>query len=231
MKTKNETTILIVEDDASVSHLIKASMIAHDYQYLTAQNGKSALMMVTSHRPDIMLLDLGLPDMDGIELIRIVRGFSVMPILVISARGADADKIAALDAGADDYLTKPFSVDELMARIRVSQRHLASVSSEIKETVFSNGDLTVDYSSGAAVGEKPLHLTPSEFKLLCVLTRNAGKVLSYHYLSKAIWGNEWEENIPSLRVFIATLRKKLSAGKCPRIQTHVGVGYQLIETD
>ena len=232
MKTKNEPKILIVEDDASVGNLIKTSMMAHDYQYLVAQNGKSALMMVTSHRPDIMLLDLGLPDMDGIEIIRLVRGFSAMPIIVISARDTDTDKIAALDAGADDYLTKPFSVDELLARIRVTQRHLASVQSDTPEkAVFTSGDLTVDYHAGAAVAGKALHLTPSEFKLLCVLCQNAGKVLSYPFLSKTLWGNEWEENIPSLRVFVATLRKKLAAGNCPRIQTHVGVGYQLIETD
>ena len=168
-------------------------------------------MEATSHNPDIMLLDLGLPDMDGVEVIRKIRSWSNMPIIVISARSDDTDKIEALDAGADDYLTKPFSVDELLARLRVTLRRLNQTKADGPDSpVFVNGSLRIDYAAGCAyVSEEELHLTPIEYKLLCVLARNCGKVLTHKYITQQLWGASWENNVASLRVFMATLRKKL----------------------
>ena len=163
----NKLQILVVEDDAPVRNLITTTLKAHDYRFLTAPNGESAILEASSHNPDIMLLDLGLPDMDGVEVIRRVRTWSNLPIIVISARSEDTDKIEALDAGADDYLTKPFSVEELLARLRVTQRRLAFMQNEVtSEPVFVNGHLKVDYAAGCAyLSGKELHLTPIEFKL------------------------------------------------------------------
>lgn len=228
--------IEIVEDDAPVRNLITVTLKANDYRYLTAMNGQTALMEAACHNPDIILLDLGLPDMDGIEVIRRIRSWSDVPIIVISARSEDADKIAALDAGADDYLTKPFSVEELLARLRVTQRRLARSYAEKDPAAseFVNGALRVDYAAGSAwIGEEELHLTPIEYKLLCLLTRNVGKVLTHTYLTQNIWGAGWESNVASLRVFMATLRKKLESGPdAPQyIQTHVGIGYRMNRVD
>ena len=208
----NKPLILVVEDDAPVRNLITTTLKAHDYRFLTAANGESAILEASSHNPEIMLLDLGLPDIDGVEVIRRVRSWSQMPIIVISARSEDADKIDALDAGADDYLTKPFSVEELLARLRVTQRRLTVLQAGVANTepVFTNGKLKVDYAAGCAFldGEE-LHLTPSEYKLLCLLCRNVGKVLTHTFITQQIWGRSWENDVASLRVFMATLRKKL----------------------
>ena len=177
----NKTLILVVEDDRPIRNLIITTLKTHDYKYLAAENGSSAILEASSHHPDIVLLDLGLPDMEGVEVIKKIRTWSNMPIIVISARSEDTDKIEALDAGADDYITKPFSVEELLARIRVTQRRLAiTQTGEQQETsVFKNGELEIDYSAGCAYlkGEE-LHLTPIEYKLLCLLSRNVGKVLT-----------------------------------------------------
>ena len=208
----NKPLILVVEDGAPVRKLITTTLKAHDYRFLTAANGESAILEASSHNPEIMLLDLGLPDIDGVEVIRRVRSWSQMPIIVISARSEDADKIDALDAGADDYLTKPFSVEELLARLRVTQRRLTVLQAGVANTepVFTNGKLKVDYAAGCAFldGEE-LHLTPSEYKLLCLLCRNVGKVLTHTFITQQIWGRSWENDVASLRVFMATLRKKL----------------------
>ena len=193
-------------------------------------------MEASSHNPDIVLLDLGLPDMDGVEIIRKIRAWSNMPIIVISARSEDSDKIEALDAGADDYLTKPFSVEELLARLRVTQRRLAMMQnrSQVEESVFTNGSLKIDYVAGCVyLNENELHLTPIEYKLLCLLSQNIGKVLTHTYITQAIWGSSWENDIASLRVFMATLRKKIeSAPDSPQyIQTHIGVGYRMLRVE
>ncbi len=231
----NKPLILIVEDDAPIRNLIAVTLEAHDYRYITAQNAGSALMEATSHNPDIMLLDLGLPDMDGVTVIRKIRSWSNIPIIVISARSDDADKIEALDAGADDYLTKPFSVDELLARLRVTIRRLNQAQSDVPDSpVFANGSLRIDYAAGCAwLDDQELHLTPIEYKLLCVLARNCGKVLTHKYITRQVWGTTWENNIASLRVFMATLRKKLE--RDPNgptfIQTHVGIGYRMMKVD
>ena len=193
-------------------------------------------MEASSHNPDMVLLDLGLPDMDGVEVIGTIRSWSNMPIIVISARSEDSDKIMALDAGADDYLTKPFSVEELLARLRATQRRLAYMAKENQSgsSVFVNGKLQVDFAGGCAyLDGRELHLTPMEYKLLCLLSRNVGKVLTHTYITQNIWGRSWDNDVASLRVFMATLRKKLEAGEdSPQyIQTHIGVGYRMMKAE
>ena len=230
----NKCKILVVEDDSSIKNLIVTTLKAHDYQYLVAMDGKEALLEASSHNPDIILLDLGLPDMDGIDIIKNIRGWSNMPIIVISARSEDTDKIEALDSGADDYLTKPFSVEELLARIRTTQRRMEIMIGDPDQvsSTFTNGELVIDYAAGCAFLEgEELHLTPIEYKLLCILSKNVGKVLTHTYITENIWGSSWENDVASLRVFMATLRKKLEKTKdSPQyIQTHIGVGYRMLK--
>jgi len=224
----NHSTILVVEDDSAVRNLIVTTLDTNNYRYLTAPNGKTAVMEAASHNPDIILLDLGLPDMDGVEIIRKIRTWSDVPIIVISARSEDTDKIEALDSGADDYLTKPFSVDELLARIRVTQRRILGMQKT--SSVFMNGDLTIDYAAGnVTMHQEEIHLTPIEYKILCLLAKNVGKVLTHTYITHEIWGSSYENEIGSLRVFMATLRKKLEkqSQKQQYIQTHIGIGYRM----
>ena len=232
----NKLLILVVEDDASVRNLITTTLKAHDYRYLTAPTGQAAVLEASSHNPDIVLLDLGLPDIDGVEVIEKIRTWSNIPIIVISARSEDTDKIDALDAGADDYLTKPFSVEELLARLRVTQRRLLMMQKEFpaESAVFTNGKLRVDYAAGCAyLNEEELHLTPIEYKLLCLLAKNVGKVLTHTYITQNIWGSSWENDIASLRVYMAALRKKIeNQPNSPQyIQTHIGVGYRMMRVE
>lgn len=232
----NKPLILVVEDDIPVRNLITITLKTHGYRYLTAGTGDGAVVEASSHNPDVVLLDLGLPDMDGVEVIRRIRSWSNMPIIVISARSEDTDKIDALDAGADDYLTKPFSVEELLARLRVTQRRLLMMKNETpaESSVFVNGALRIDYAAGCAyLNEEELHLTPIEYKLLCLLSRNVGKVLTHTFITQNIWGSSWENDVASLRVFMATLRKKIEKGAdSPQyIQTHIGVGYRMIKVE
>ena len=232
----NKLLILVVEDDAPVRNLITTTLRTHEYRFLTAENGEEAVMQTASYNPDLILLDLGLPDMDGVDVIRKIRTWSNLPIIVISARSEDTDKIDALDAGADDYLTKPFSVEELLARIRVTQRRLTVMQNEASasSSVFTNGQLKVDYAAGCAwLGDTELHLTPMEYKLLCLLSQNVGKVLTHTFITQKIWGSSWDNDIASLRVFMATLRRKLeSEPDSPQyIQTHIGVGYRMLKVE
>ncbi len=232
----NKPLILVVEDDTSVKNLITTTLKAHGYRYLTAVNGETAILEASSHNPDIVLLDLGLPDTDGVSVIGKIRTWSNMPIIVISARSEDTDKIEALDAGADDYLTKPFSVEELLARLRVTQRRLLIMKDEsvAEASTFINGDLRIDYAAGCAyLGSEELHLTPIEYKLLCLLSRNIGKVLTHTFITQNIWGSSWENDVASLRVFMATLRKKIEKGEnSPQyIQTHICVGYRMVKAE
>ena len=223
--------ILIVEDDTSIMNLITITLKINGYSYITADCGKTGITLCASHHPDLILLDLGLPDIDGIEVIRTVRTWANTPIVVISARGEDRDKIDALDSGADDYLTKPFSVEELLARIRAVQRRLQySSNSTQEESIFTNGALRIDYTSSVVTMDgKELHLTPIEYKLLILLAKNVGKVRTHSYIIERIWGTGIESDIVSLRVYMAGLRKKLKQGQNPPlIQTHVGIGYQMI---
>ncbi len=232
----NNPVVLVVEDDAPVRNLIVTTLKTHEYKLLSAVNGTEAVMMASSHNPDVVFLDLGLPDMDGIEVIRQIRSWSNMPIIVISARNDDEDKIEALDTGADDYLTKPFSVEELLARLRVTIRRLSLMNSENNsdQSVYTNGKLIIDYPAGVAYldGEE-LKLTSMEYKLLCLLAKNTGKVLTHTYITQNIWGRNWENNVASLRVYMTTLRKKLESdpGSPKYIQTHVGIGYRMLKVD
>ena len=230
----NKTQVLVVEDDSPIRNLITTTLKTNNYRYLTAVNGESAISQTASHNPDIILLDLGLPDIDGVEVIKKIRTWTNTPIIVISARTEDADKIEALDAGADDYLTKPFSVDELLARLRVTVRRLSLMQTDMTQntSVFENGDLKIDYAARCVyMKDKELYLTPIEYKLLCLLAKNTGKVLTHTYITKEIWGNTWSNGVASLRVFMATLRKKIEKDpSAPQyIQTHIGVGYRMLK--
>ena len=189
----NKFQILVVEDDAPIRNLIATTLKTHNYKYLLAQNGEEAIIQASTHDPDVVFLDLGLPDMDGVEIIKKIREWSNMPIIVISARSEDEDKIEALDAGADDYLTKPFSVEELLARLRVMQRRIAllQVDNNVnKSSIYTNGKLKIDYVAGCAYkDDEELKLTPIEYKLLCILAKNTGKVLTHKYITQKIWGS------------------------------------------
>lgn len=234
MSTK--ATIVIIEDEKNICSFISRILEPEGYRVITSNTGRDGLQHINSNHPDLILLDLGLPDMDGIEVIKRIRTWSNMPIIVISARSEESDKIEALDAGADDYLTKPFSVEELLARLRVTERRLKLMRSgtEAGAPIFINGDLKIDYAAGCAYlkGEE-LHLTPIEYKLLCILSHNVGKVLTHTYITQQIWGSSWEKDIASLRVFMATLRKKLETdpGSAQYIQTHIGIGYRMLRVD
>ena len=232
----NKPLILVVEDDAPVRNLMSTTLKTHEYKYLTVPTGHEAVMLASSHNPDVMLLDLGLPDMDGVEAIRQIRRWSNMPIIVISARSEDEDKITALDAGADDYLTKPFSVEELLARLRVTIRRLSMMNTEnsSESLIYTNGNLKIDFPAGCAfLNDEELKLTPIEFKLLCLLAKNTGKVLTHTYITQNIWGRSWDNDIASLRVFMVTLRKKLEPypESAEFIQTHVGIGYRMLKVE
>ena len=232
----NSPVILVIEDDVPVRNLIVTTLKTHDYRYLAAKNGSEAILMTSSHNPDVIFLDLGLPDVDGIDVIRQIRTWSNVPIIVISARSDDADKIEALDAGADDYLTKPFSVEELLARLRVTIRRLALMNSDgnADRSVYVNGKLSIDYSAGvASLDGDELKLTPMEYKLLCLMAKNTGKVLTHTFITQKIWGRSWDNDLSSLRVFMVTLRKKLEPEPdSPQfIQTHVGIGYRMLKIE
>lgn len=231
MNTKNR--ILVIEDDIQIRKLMLTSLKANGYMVECVSNGDAGIMALTANKTDIVLLDLGLPDMDGVSLIKIVREWSQVPIIVVSARGEDQDKIAALDNGADDYLTKPFSLDELMARIRVAQRRIVNAeSADESSSVFRNGNLVIDYAAGVAyLDSRELTLTPMEYKLLCLLAQNVGKVLTYTFITERIWGNTQESEVASLRVFMASLRKKIEADTAHPvyIQTHIGTGYRMLK--
>ena len=232
----NSPVVLVVEDDIPVRNLIVTTLKTHEYKFLSAVNGTEAIMIASTHNPDVVFLDLGLPDMDGIDVIRQIRKWSNMPIIVISARSEDQDKIEALDAGADDYLTKPFSVEEMLARLRVTIRRLALMNSDVgsNRSVYVNGKLTIDFSAGVAQfdGEE-IKLTSLEYKLLCLLAKNTGKVLTHTYITQNIWGRSWDNDVASLRVFMTTLRKKIEPEPdSPKyIQTHVGIGYRMLKVD
>lgn len=225
----NEYLVLVVEDDKPIRNLITTTLKMNDYRFITAVKGNEAIMLSASHKPDIIILDLGLPDIDGVEVIEHIRTWSDVPIIIVSARSEDRDKITALDKGADDYLTKPFSVDELLARLRVIQRRLMK-SENISVTEFVNGRLRIDYVSGCVhLDDEELHLTPIEYKLLCLLAKNVGKVLTHKYIIQSVWGTPADNSEASLRVFMATLRKKLRDSSQALIQTHIGIGYRMMK--
>lgn len=224
--------ILIVEDDRAVRNLISTTLQINDYEYDLAIDGKNSLQLMTSNKYDIVFIDLGLPDIDGIEIIKKFRDFSTTPIIVISARTNDEDKIEALDAGADDFLTKPFNVDELLARVRSTLRRInyAENNSVEDKISFENGDIRIDYPSRSVfIRGEEIHLMPIEYSLLCLLAENVGKVLTHQYILKNIWVNYLASDLSSLRVYMTSLRKKIEKLTDDKyIQTHVGVGYKMI---
>lgn len=224
-------TILVIEDDKYISHFIDISLSKEGYHVLVAETAEEGMFLFSSHRPDIILLDLGLPDRDGVDLLRDVRAFSDVPILIVSARGQEKEKIAALDLGANDYITKPFYMGELMARIRVAERSLQNAGEEPKDSQFSCDWLTVDYEKRKVyVSGNEIHLTPTEYKTLLLLIANKGKVLTHNYIIRQIWGYEGGDS-KSVRVFMANLRRKLEKDTAhPRfILTEVGVGYRFAD--
>ena len=221
--------ILIVDDDTQICSMLKTMLELSDYPYLSAQTGKEALSQFLSRKPDIVLLDLGLPDLDGVEIIRKIREFSDTPILVLSARSQDADKIEALDAGADDYLSKPFSVDELLVRLRVIGRRLENRGVLLDNPCFENGDLRINYEEQSVwIKDEKIHLTPIEYRLLVLFAKNIGKLLTRTWITQQIWGSAWDSDLASLRVYMTTLRKKLHHRY---IETSFGVGYQMVREE
>jgi two-component system KDP operon response regulator KdpE len=228
----NKPLILVVEDNKPVRNLISLTLESQQYRLVAVETGGAAVLASLSQKPDVMILDLGLPDLDGVEIIKKTRTWSQMPIIVVSSRSDDADKIEALDAGADDYLTKPFSVDELLARIRVALRRVQFIQEHgsVNESVFENGKLKIDFAAGCVfVADEEIHLSPIEYKLLCLLAHNVGKVLTHNLILKDVWQNTLPNDTPSLRVYMATLRKKIELPLGQKlIQTHVGIGYRMM---
>ena len=227
----NNRTILVIEDDKYISHFIDISLTKEGYHVLTAETAAEGMFLFSSYRPDIILLDLGLPDKDGVDLLRELRAFSDAPVLVVSARGQEKEKIAALDMGANDYITKPFHMGELTARVRVAERSLQKVEGNTGETTFTCDWLTVDYEKRRVlVDGKEIHLTPTEYRILLLLIANKGKVLTHNYIIRKIWGYEGSDS-KSVRVFMASLRRKLEKDTVhPRfLLTEVGVGYRFAD--
>ena len=221
--------VLVIEDEMAIRRVLKAALEAQGFKMLEALTGAQAIAMAASHNPDIILLDLGLPDIDGLEVIKRIREWSHTPIIVISARGKDTEKVAGLDAGADDYLAKPFSVEELAARMRVALRHLTR-SRQKDEPVFQTGELRVDLARRLVwAGGGEVHLTPIEFKLLAVLVRHSGKVVTQGQLLKEVWGHGSGEQAHYLRNYIHHLRHKLEGDPTRPVylSTEPGVGYRL----
>lgn len=229
--------ILVVEDDVGISNFINTILKTNGYGVLRAKNGKEAIIMINSHCPDLIILDLGLPDMDGLKIIRAVREWSTTPIIVVSARLHEKDKVAALDLGADDYITKPFGSDELLARIRTELRHASAGSSAFalpEEGSFHCGGLTVDYGKWHVyVDGEDVHLTQNEYKIVAMLSRAAGRVITYDQIIKAIWGPNAVGNNQILRVHMANIRRKIEKNPAdPKyIFTEMGVGYRMAESD
>jgi len=226
---EKDILVLIVEDEPQMQRFLRASLTSHGFQVREAASGASAVTEATTHNPNLILLDLGLPDVDGIDLTRQLREWSRVPIIVISARGREEDKVEALDAGADDYLTKPFGVNELLARIRVAIRHAEQASSEKSTPVIDIGGLHLDLDRRQVlVNEREVHLTPIEYKLLVLLAKNAGKVLTHRQILKEVWGPAYAGQSHYVRVRMAELRKKIETDAGPKLfVTEPGVGYRL----
>jgi len=223
-------SVLLVEDDPQIRRFLRAILPAHGITLVEAATAAEGLAQAATRTPEIVLLDLGLPDLDGLEFIRRLREWSAMPIIVLSARGLERDKVAALDAGADDYLTKPFGVDELLARLRVALRHRAVARDGPASPIFSTGELSVDLTARVVRrGGQEVHLTPTEFKLLSLLVRHAGNVVTHRQLLLEVWGPGAVESAHYLRVQMHGLRHKLEQVPArPRyLITEPGVGYRL----
>jgi two-component system, OmpR family, KDP operon response regulator KdpE len=226
----HSATIIVIEDEAQIRRFLRTTLAAEGYQVIEAETGKQGMTEAATGKPDLIILDLGLPDMDGKEVVKGIRSWSAIPVIILSARSQERDKISALDAGADDYLVKPFGVGELLARIRVALRHVSSAANGEDEGIFSVAELKVDMiHRKVSVGGAEVHLTPIEYRLLTVLVKHAGKVLTHQLLLKEVWGPNYVERAHYLRIYMGTLRHKLEKEPArPRfLLTEVGVGYRL----
>jgi len=225
--------LLLIEDEPQMRRFLRATLSAHGYGVMEVATAREGRAQASGRNPELILLDLGLPDGDGLELVPVLRRLTQAPIVVISARGREQDKVTAFDRGADDYLTKPFGVGELLARIRTALRHAARTPAGA-EPVFIKGELRVDLERREVLrGREPVHLTPTEFKLLAALVRQPGRVLTHRQLLEAVWGAAYTDQTHSLRVYMAQLRHKLERDPArPRLlATEPGIGYRLIEGD
>lgn len=226
----NNTTILIVEDDKTIQNFLKVTLKTQNYNYIIAETGLSGLSLFYANRPDLVLLDLGLPDIEGIEVLKQIRQNSSIPIIVVSARSSETEKVMALDYGSDDYVTKPFNAAELLARIRAALRHC--LKEKVSEPIFELDYLKVDFERRHVwVKDQEIHLTPIEYKMLVLLITNRGKVLTHHFIQENVWGYETTDDYQSLRVFMANIRRKIEIdSSSPHlIITEVGVGYRFVE--
>lgn len=229
--SNNKYKILVVEDDRNILSMIQTLLDAGGYQVLSAQRGQQGILVLSSHVPDLVVLDLGLPDMDGEEFIRIVRGSSMVPIIVLSARSDERDKVSALDLGANDYITKPFGTGELLARVRASLRiNRMNLQAAIPNSVFTLGDLTIDYDRRlASIEGREIHFTQTEYNILSLLSQQVGKVLTYSAIINAVWGTMDNGSVKKLQVNMANIRKKLGChpGENKYIINELGVGYRM----
>lgn len=230
----NKPLILVIEDDKPIRNFICISLEAQGYRYIDTQNGKTGIALALSHNPDIIIIDLGLPDIDGVDVIAKIRPVTKASIIVVSARGHEREKVEALDSGADDYVTKPFSLPELLARIRVALRHLNQGGEHENESsgIFLIGELKIDFQKRRVLLlEEEIHLTPIEYKLMALMAKYAGKVLTHKFILNEIWGSFSGDDTQSLRVFMANIRRKIEKDSAqPRyILTEVGVGYRLAD--
>jgi two-component system KDP operon response regulator KdpE len=224
--SEDKVRVLVVDDEPAIRRFLRASLVAHNYEIFEASTGQEALSDALAHHPDLIILDLGLPDIEGIEVTRQLREWSKIPIIILSVRERETEKIAALDAGADDYLTKPFGIGELIARMRTALRHTTPAA----ESVFTLGELTMDLGRRIVkMSDREVQLTPTEYTLLRVLVMNAGKVITHHQLLRQVWGAGFDEEAHMLRVNISNLRRKIESDPTrPRyIVTEPGVGYRL----
>jgi two-component system KDP operon response regulator KdpE len=229
-----ESTVVIVEDEPEIRRFLRTSLAQHGYRVVESETGRDGLTQAHARNPDVILVDLGLPDMDGVAVVKELRTWTTVPIIIVSARDQEATKVAALDAGADDYVTKPFGVDELLARIRASLRHMARVAVNPGEAAFVTGTLRVDFEHHRVfVADREVHLTPIEFKLLATLARHAGKVLTHRQLLKEVWGPLHVEEDHYVRVYMRQLRQKIEVDPArPKyLLTELGVGYRLFLED
>jgi two-component system, OmpR family, KDP operon response regulator KdpE len=228
--TEAQPVVLLVEDELQMRRFLRAALVSHGYQLVEAETAREAMQLATSHHPELILMDLGLPDGDGLDLTRRLREWAHVPIIVLSARGREDDKVQALDAGADDYLTKPFGVNELLARMRVAFRHARQVAAPESSPVLEVGPLRVDLSRReVSIRDQQVHLTPIEYRLLVLLAQNAGKVLTHRYILKEVWGPGHVSQAHHVRVHMAELRKKIEAdpARPQLLLTEPGVGYRL----
>lgn len=228
--TAIKPNVLVIEDEAPIRRFLKVSLVDHDFSFSEATTGEEGLKKVAEENPDIVILDLGLPDIDGIEVTNRLRQWTNVPIIVLSARGSERDKVQALDSGADDYLTKPFGVSELLARLRVALRHSTRLAADQIEPIFTFGNAKVDFGKRQVYfKDEEIHLTPNEYKLLVALIKYAGKVVTHKHLLREVWGSEYSDETQYLRVYMAQLRRKLENDPNHPVFfiTEPGVGYRL----